>query len=225
MIFNYIHYCSIYTARILIPSDEMLSGGVLSLSVTLSVNELCPSDTSYPVLVTFGTQPVDGGDCVGQMNATMSTISSGDSPVTFSVAGNSICLGYNEVYCYVINDDTGKYIEEYTCVYDHTVIHVSSVIINTPDVKEDDSPSLSTGGAVAITLVLTLLVSLPVGVIIGMCLSRCISKSRGIQEKEQQLKGGTNVVIYEEPDVKIETDIPLSDNQAYGHFNMQRRRN
>ena len=225
MIFNHIQYCSIYTARILIPSDEMLSGGVLSLSVTLSVNELCPSDTSYPVLVTFGTQPVDGGDCVGQMNATMSTISSGDSPVTFSVAGNSICLGYNEVYCYVINDDTGKYIEEYTCVYDHTVIHVSSVIINTPDVKEDDSRSLSTGGAVAITLVLTLLVSLPVGIIIGMCLSRCISKSRGIQEKEQQLKEGTNVVIYEEPDVKIETDIPLSDNQAYGHVNMQRRRN
>ena len=214
-----------YTARILIPSDEMLSGGVLSLSVTLSVNELCPSDTSYAVLVTFGTQPVDGGDCVGQMNATMSTISSGDSPVTFSVAGNSICLGYNEVYCYVINDDTGKYIEEYTCVYDHTVIHVSSVIINTPDVKEDDSRSLSTGGAVAIAIFLTLLVSLPVGVIIGMCLSRCISKSRGIQEKEQQLKGGTNVVIYEEPDVKIETDIPLSDNQAYGHVNMQRRRN
>ena len=224
MIFNHIQYCC-STARILIPSDEMLSGGVLSLSVTLSVNELCPSDTSYPVLVTFGTQPVGGGDCVGQMNATMSTISSGDSPVTFSVAGNSICLGYNEVYCYVINDDTGKYIEEYTCVYDHTVIHVSSVIINTPDVKEDDSPSLSTGGAVAIAIVLTLLVSLPVGVIIGMCLSRCICKSRGVQEKEQQLQEGTNVVIYEEPDVKIETDIPLSDNQAYGHVNMQRRRN
>ena len=225
MIFNHIQYCSIYTARILIPSDEMLSGGVLSLSVTLSVNELCPSDTSYHVLVTFGTQPVDGGDCVGQMNATMSTISSGDSPVTFSVAGNSICLGCNEVYCYVINDDTGKYTEDYTCVYDHTVIHVSSVIINTSDVKEDDSPSLSTGGIVAITLVLTLLVSLPVGIIIGMCLSRCISKSRGVQEKEQQLQEGTNVVIYEESDVKIETDIPLSDNQAYGHVNMQRRRN
>ena len=45
------------------------------------------------------------------------------------------------------------------------------------------------------------------------------------QEKEQQLQGGTNVVIYEEPDVKIETDIPLSENQAYGHVNMQRRRN
>ena len=90
---------------------------------------------------------------------------------------------------------------------------------------EDDSPSLSTGGAVAIAIVFTLLVSLPVGVIIGVCVTWCICKSRGVQEKEQQLKGGTNVVIYEEPDVKIETDIPLSDNQAYGHVNMQRRRN
>ena len=94
-----------------------------------------------------------------------------------------------------------------------------------PECDEDDSVSLSTGVIVAITLVLTLLVSLPVGVIIGVCATWCICKSCGVQEKEQQLKGGTNVVIYEEPDVKIDTDIPLSDNQAYGHVNTQRRRN
>ena len=41
---------------------------------------------------------------------------------------------------------------------------MSSVIT---DSDEDDSVSLSIGGAVAITLVLTLLVSLPVGVMIG----------------------------------------------------------
>ena len=41
------------------------------------------------------------------------------------------------------------------------------IVLDTPDVKEDDSPSLSTGGAVAITLVLSILVSLPVGVMIG----------------------------------------------------------
>ena len=93
------------------------------------------------------------------------------------------------------------------------------------DPESDDSPSLSTGGAVAIAIVLSILVSLPVGIIIGVCVTWCICKSRGVQEKEQQLKEGTNVVIYEEPDVKIETDIPLSDNQAYGHVNMQRRRN
>ena len=93
------------------------------------------------------------------------------------------------------------------------------------DSDDGNSASLSTGGAVAITLVLSILVSLPVGVIIGVCVTWCICKSRGVQKKEQQLKEGTNVVIYEEPDVKIETDIPLSDNQAYGHVNMQRRRN
>ena len=74
---------------------------------------------------------------------------------------------------------------------------------------------------------LTLLVALPVGVIIGCCGMWCICKSRGVQEKEQQHQSqeGTNVVIYEEPDVKIDTDIPLSDNKAYGHVNMQRMRN
>ena len=92
------------------------------------------------------------------------------------------------------------------------------------DPESDDSPSLSTGGAVAIAIVLTLLVSLPVGVVIGVCVTWCICKSHG-EEKGQQLQEGTNVVIYEEPDVKKETDIPLSENQAYGHVNMQRRRN
>ena len=96
------------------------------------------------------------------------------------------------------------------------------------DSDDGNSDSLSTGDAVAITLVLSILVSLPVGVMIGCYGMWCIMKSHKYnlqQEKEQQLKGGTNVVIYEEPDVKIETDIPLSDNQAYGHVNMQRRRN
>ena len=102
---------------------------------------------------------------------------------------------------------------------------MSIVTEGDPESDDDNSVNLSTGDAVAITLVLSILVSLPVGVIIGVCVTWCICKSRGVQEKEQQLKGGTNVVIYEEPDVKIETDIPLSENQAYGHVNMQRRRN
>ena len=88
----------------------MLSEDDDILSVTLSVNELCPSDT--PVLVTFGTQLVGGGDCVGQMNATVMTISPGDSPVTFSVDANTVTLEDNEVYCYIasINGTIGEYI-------------------------------------------------------------------------------------------------------------------
>ena len=43
--------------------------------------------------------------------------------------------------------------------------------------------------------------------------------------RHKRRKKEKDEVIYEEPDVKIDTDIPLSDNQAYGHVNMQRRRN
>ena len=91
----------------------MLSEDNDILSVTLSVNEECPSDTSYPVLVTFGTQPEGGGDCVGQMNTTVMTISPGDSPVTFSVDANTVTLEDNEVYCYIasINGTIGE------CIY------------------------------------------------------------------------------------------------------------
>ena len=86
----------------------MLSEDDGILSVTLSVNEECPSDISYPVLVTFGTQRLGGGDCVGQMNATVMTISPGGSPVTFSV--DAFTLEDNEVYCYIasISGTIGK---------------------------------------------------------------------------------------------------------------------
>ena len=98
----------------------MLSEDDDPLSVTLSVNEEYPSDTRYPVLVTFGTQPVDGGDCVGQMNATVMTISPGDSPVTFSV--DTFALEDNEVYCYIasINGTIGEYI--YLVLYLNTLL-------------------------------------------------------------------------------------------------------
>ena len=70
-----------------IPTNEMLSEDDDILSVTLSMNSVCPSNTRYPVLVTFGTQPV------GQMNATEMTISPGDPPVTFSVDANNVTGG------------------------------------------------------------------------------------------------------------------------------------
>ena len=89
----------------------MLSEDDDPLSVTLSVNVECPSHTSYPVLVTFGTQPEGGGDCVGQMNATVMTISPDGSPVTFSV--DAFALEDEEVYCYIasINGTIGE------CIY------------------------------------------------------------------------------------------------------------
>ena len=54
----------------------------------------------------------------------------------------------------------------------------------------------------------------------------CIFKSRcSLQDKEQQSQEGDNEVIYEEPDLNVVTEISLSENQAYGRVNRQRRRN
>ena len=102
------------------------------------------------------------------------------------------------------------------------IIHVSAVISDTDEEKGD---SLSTGGIVAITLVLTLLVSLPMGVMIGCCGMWCIIKPHKYnphEEKGQQLQEETNVDLYEVPDFLVETNIPLSQNEAYG---LTQRRN
>ena len=187
----------------------MLSEDDDILSVTLSVNEECPSDTRYPVLVTFGIQLADGV-CVGEINATVMTISPGDSPVTFSVDANT--LEDNEVYCYIasISGTIGE------CVYISGIIITTSkhiviiVIIDTGE--EDDFPlGLVVGVSVAGVVIIATLIGAIIVVIVVVWYKR--------KKKEK------NEVIYEEPDVKIDTDIPLSDNQAYGHVNMQRMRN
>ena len=83
-------------------------------------------------------------------------------------------------------------------------------------------------GAVAgTTFSITVLMALPVGVLIGCWGAWCVrrrGKGRGSrstqQEQPQQLQGA----IYEEPGPgPADTAIPLTDNQAYGHVNMQRR--
>ena len=99
------------TARILIATNEMLNNDDDELSVTMSVNEQCPSDAGYDVLVEFGTQSVDGGVCIGQMNASIMTITPGGPSVTFTVDANTVTLGDDEVYCYMtsINGTVGEY--------------------------------------------------------------------------------------------------------------------
>ena len=68
----------------------------------LRVGVVCTSNTSYPVLVTFGTQSVErSGDCVGQMNASEMSCSSDDSSsIIFSVDIDGDSLGVDELYCY-----------------------------------------------------------------------------------------------------------------------------
>ena len=83
---------------------------------------------------------------------------------------------------------------------------------------------LSAGAVAGIAVTVTLLLALPVGVVIGVGVTWYGKRrgqgpsihSEGDQHKSQQVQEA----IYEEPP---ETAIPLSDNQAYGHIDIQRR--
>ena len=200
---------SFFTASILFITDVMLDADDDPLSVTVSVNELCPSDRDYGVLVTFGTRPGAGSDsdCRGQVDVN-TTISSGDS-ATLSVSADTVDRESNEVYCFVarVND------------------------IPTPAGCDcgDESEGLSTGATVGITVALTLLVALPVGVVIGVCVSWCVWKSfygQHYEAKQKKLQGANAAAIYEDPEATgvRETAIPLSHNQAYGQVDLQGRR-
>ena len=106
--------------------------------------------------------------------------------------------------------------------------HTNEIVSSSPEHSEDDGPptertewtertdsGLSTGGVVGIIISgLTLLVVLSVGGVIG-CLV--------IIKHQQKRKGqGANAVIYEEPMAgPVTTDISLSQNQAYGHVELQ----
>ena len=95
--------------------------------------------------------------------------------------------------------------------------------------SDDDGESggISAGAAAGVAIFITILMALPVGVLIG-CWGAWFVRRRGKgrrprstqQEQPQQLQGA----IYEEPGPgPTDTAIPLTDNQAYGHVNMQRR--
>ena len=91
------------------------------------------------------------------------------------------------------------------------------------DNSDSESDGLSASAAAGIAVAITI-VSLSVGVVIGLCVAWCMMRrgrgatSGGTKQKMEQLQGA----IYEEPG-PVDTAIPLSDNQAYGHVNMQRR--
>ena len=130
-----VDFFSFLTASILFITDVMVDADDDPLSVTVRVNELCPSYRDYSVLATFGTRS-GTGDCQGQVDVNV-TISSGDN-ATLSVPAHTVDRESNEVYCFVarVND------------------------IPTPAGCDggDESEGLSTGAAVGITMALTLLV-------------------------------------------------------------------
>ena len=89
------------------------------------------------------------------------------------------------------------------------------------DSCKSEEEVLSAGAVASIAVTVTLLLALPVGVVIGLGVA-WYGKRRGqgpSSEGEQHKSQQVQEAIYEEPP---ETAIPLSDNQAYGHIDMQR---
>ena len=90
------------------------------------------------------------------------------------------------------------------------------------DTCKSEEEVLSAGAVAGIAVTATLLLALPVGVVIGLGVAwygmRCVRNptSKSHQQKMEQVQEA----IYEEPP---ETAIPLSDNQAYGHIDTQRK--
>ena len=87
------------------------------------------------------------------------------------------------------------------------------IIVITGTGGEDDFPL---GLVVGVSVAGVVIIATTIGAIIIVVI---------VVVRHRRKKKEKNEVIYEEPDVKIDTDIPLSDNQAYGLVNMQRRRN
>ena len=90
---------SFLTASILFITDVMVDADDDPLSVTVRVNELCPSYRDYSVLATFGTRS-GTGDCQGQVDVNV-TISSGDNAI-LSVPADAVDQESNEVYCFIM---------------------------------------------------------------------------------------------------------------------------
>ncbi|CAI8013188.1 hypothetical protein GBAR_LOCUS8398 [Geodia barretti] len=88
------------TRPVIVEKDLMLTTQLL-LIVTVRKNALCP-ETKSPVLVTFGTRAVTGGECEIQQKATEMIISSGNS-ASFCVDAASITLGPDETICFIIS--------------------------------------------------------------------------------------------------------------------------
>ena len=173
-----------------------------TLNVTVRLNKLC-SEESYTVLVAFGTRPETGGGCTAQVNATTATLSPGDS-AHFSVDSASLSLAANQAYCYTINGFSA----------DDEAGPATGDGGGGEGREGGGEGGISTAVAVALTLVVTILVVMPVGVVIGCCGMWWMMKRGGGGGVEKREMGA----IYEEPVAAVETAIPLSHNEAYGHI-------
>ena len=87
--------------QILAVEEQILRLDTQLLVVVVRLNRLCPQS---PVLVTFGSRVVAGGQCQGQKNATEMVIISGAS-ASFYINTSNISLGTDETYCFLVSVD------------------------------------------------------------------------------------------------------------------------
>ena len=196
----------------------------LMLIVTVRRNRLCP-ETKSPVLVTFGTRAVTGGECEIQQKATEMTISSGDS-ASFYVDVASMSLGPDETICFVDSLDgvpgsNIRYPENmcfdsqsfFPTVISGTSSRNASTAITTSCSSDENGFSVDAVAGISVTL--TLLVVLPLGVLLGYCGKWSLAKSRSYTSATGDGKKETRTtsVVYEEPAAPV---FSLTQNRAYG---------
>ncbi|CAI8002963.1 hypothetical protein GBAR_LOCUS3515 [Geodia barretti] len=197
-----------FDLQILAVEEQILRLDTQLLVVVVRLNRLCPQS---PVLVTFGSRVVAGGQCQGQKNATEMVIISGAS-ASFYINTSNISLGTDETYCFLVSVDGVVVISGASGDDDPTA--------TTVNVQDCDDSCLSVGAVVGVAIVL-LVVGVLVGLVIGCCGMWCLmrkkggySPSGGEGEKERELAEE----MYEEPVAAGpgETAFSVSDNQAYG---------
>ena len=218
--------------RILVVEEQILRLDTQWLVVVVRLNRLCPQS---PVLVTFGSRAVAGGQCQGQKNATEMVIISGAS-ASFYINTSNISLGTDETYCFLVSIDgvVGEFLVQHISTQLHRYSFNNFVLVisgasgdddptaTTVNVQDYDDSGLSVGAVVGVAIVL-LVVGVLVGLVIGCCGMWCLmrkkggySPSGGEGEKERELAEE----VYEEPVAAGpgETAFSVSDNQAYGQF-------
>ena len=174
----------------------------------------------------FGVRWAPNKECIYLQSSTQSFA---DSDTVF-IELNLVLKSEQYEYCAraILNgrENTGNY--RYTSSLHMHIKFLSCLIVlqlnNGEDTCKSEGEVLSAGTAAGIAVTVTLLLALPVGVVICLGVAWYGKKhgqgpsihSEGYQHKSQQVQEA----IYEEPP---ETAIPLSDNQAYGHIDMQRK--
>ena len=216
--------------------EFFLDASAPPLGLRVTLNPLCAEPTSNLfVQGLFGVRQALNKECIYLQSSTQSFADSDTVFIELNLVLNSEQYEYCARATLNGRENTivdGKYMHLWlfnqveTIIFPSHAYFVMSCIVcqsnNGEDTCKSEGEVLSAGGAAGIAVTVTLLLALPVGVVIGLGVAWYVMRrgrdptSEGHQQKMEQVQEA----IYEEPP---ETTIPLSDNQAYGHFDIQRK--